>query len=536
MNKKELTELCGKVRDKSITDGDVERLEEILRQDREARRFYLRFLQLDAMLEKVAPAVEEWDSLRPNPIQSVAKRNAAGWLAIAAAVVLFAAGWLLHSLMPSHQATGSSPTATLVLVEDCRWKKGSPAEGAQLGEDTLELVSGTAVLRFAGGAEAVLTGPVAMQITGPAGASLQYGEVVIRAENGAEGFRLSTPRGELIDLGTEFAVRVGDNGETELHVHEGEVAIGEDFATGSEKVIREGSAVKLRDRSGAFTTVALDAPRFQELIARAGPREQRDRMTAYEGFHTDPGTYAPGDLDLGRGWQGAWRSRSPSEVQGHLREASEEMTVAHSQMDVVWPIRGGKAGMLEMEPGSSVWIRKMSEPIRTGEKAIRYFSFLVTEPDLEVTRDEKGKLRWHALRFTLRSSADYFGESLSIGWGRDQQPRVAAGFDATARTLRKIPAGTVFCVAKIMTRRKGEDRVLFRFYTGEDKLDLVEPAEWDVRLGDLDLSADLDLLVLTSNAVETRYVDEIRFGPSWRSVTPVDTPALLSTVKNRTGE
>ena len=55
----------------------------------------------------------------------------------------------------------------------------------------------------------------------------------------------------------------------------------------------------------------------------------------------------------------------------------------------------------------------------------------------------------------------------------------------------------------------------------EDELDIVEPAEWDVVLSNLELNADLDLLVLTSNATQVRFVDEIRLGPSWRSVTPI---------------
>ncbi len=533
MTERELVELCGKVRDDSIDGDEAKRLETALRKDALARNFYLRFLQLDALLERNLPSAEEWKGAEPIAFPSQHRPRLVGWMAAVAVIAILATGYFF---LPSKvNEPGSNATfATLVLADECQWDGKSPVEGQRVGSGHLDLFAGFAVIRFDGGAEAALSGPVALQITGPASASLRRGEVVVRAENGAEGFRLSTPRGELIDLGTEFAVRVDDNGETELHVHEGEVAIGEDFLNQSGKIVEAGDAVQLRENSEALSFLALDAPRFAELLSRAGPKERRDLMIAYEGFHTEPGVYAPSELDLGNGWTGPWRPRRDSEIQGHLTNASKEMTIAHSRMDMAWPIKGGKAGMLEMPRGSSVWIREMKKPLQTGKWSIRYFSFLVTEPDLEVGRMEDGKWERNDLRFTLRSSEHYFGEALSIGWGREQQPRVSNGQGVTAKSLRRIPENaTVFCVAKIMSRKNGNDRVHFRFYTAEDELDIVEPAEWDVTLDGIDLSADLDLLVLTSNSAEIRYVDEIRFGPSWRSVTPIDTPMLLSKANTR---
>jgi len=531
MSERELTDLCGKVRDDSITAEETVRLEALLRDDPEARSHYLRFLQLDALLERFAPTEEPLGAVESVGFSLWRNRVAIGWLAAAASVILLAAGWFVYSLTRSGVADDLEWVATLVLTEDCQWNGNRPSEGQRIDTGPLELVSGTAVLRFDGGAEVVLAGPVGLTVMGPAVASLAYGSVVVRAEDGAEGFRLSTPRGELIDLGTEFAVRVEGNGDTELHVHEGEVAVGGGVEFQPENVIKEGHAVKIRPGSGGFDRVALGAPRFRELLARAGPKEQRDLMTAYEGFHTDPGVYTPGDLDLGKGWAGPWRQRRPGEMRGHLKMAAGMMTIAHSRMDVTWPIKGGKAGMLEMPPGASVWLRRMNEPIRTKSGEIRYFSFLVTEPKLEVGRKRDGKLERNDLRFTFRSSAEYFGESLSIGWGEGQQPRVSIDHGVAAKSVRRIPEdSTVFCVAKIMTRQTGGDRVHFRFYTDGEELDLIEPAEWDITLSGLDLSCNLDLIVLTSNSAETRYVDEIRLGPSWRSVTPVNTPLLLTRV------
>lgn len=531
MNERELTELCGKVRDDSITGSEAARLEQHLRDDPVARDFYLRFLQLDAMLERFAPVAED-----TTPFLPANRRLATLALATAAAVALVSGGWFLRTPAEAPTAPGRTTVATLLFAEDCEWVGKGPQEGQGLAAGAIELIRGTAAIRFDGGAEAVLSGPVALKISGPASAALHHGEVVVRAEDGAEGFRLSTPRGELIDLGTEFAVKVAVGGETELHVHEGEVAVGDDFESKPENVIEAGGAVKLGLQSEVMDRVQFDAPRFQELLARAGPKERRDLMTVYEGFHVDPGTYAPRELNTGKGWAGPWRPRRPEEAARDIADAATRMKIAHSQMDVAWPIKGGEAGMLEMPTGSSVWIREMKKPVETGKWGIHYFSFLVTEPEVDVARRADGKLERNDLRFTFRSSLDYFGESLSIGWEQEQRPRASSGHGISSRSVRTVPDGsTVFCVAKIVTRKTGDDHVSFRFYTPGDELDLVEPAEWDVVLRGLDLTADLDLLVLTSNSPETRYVDEIRLGPSWRSVTPVDTPLLLTNTFSPTG-
>jgi hypothetical protein len=64
--------------------------------------------------------------------------------------------------------------------------------------------------------------------------------------------------------------------------------------------------------------------------------------------------------------------------------------------------------------------------------------------------------------------------------------------------------------------------VYFRFYRESDELDLVEPADWDIEFRDADLSAKLNLLLITASGWVTRYVDEIRIGATWRAVTPID--------------
>ena len=54
--------------------------------------------------------------------------------------------------------------------------------------------------------------------------ALLSGQVVVRVPENAIGFELDSPAARVVDLGTEFAINVGPNLETDLQVFEGAVA------------------------------------------------------------------------------------------------------------------------------------------------------------------------------------------------------------------------------------------------------------------------------------------------------------------------
>ncbi|MEM6278743.1 MAG: FecR domain-containing protein [Verrucomicrobiota bacterium] len=518
-----LKELMVAAQEGSLSPEEFSVLEERLRESKSDREQYLRFQQLQTLLESSPPLMEEMGLHdREERRTTIDFFRVAIPFAVAAMVTVLGIFFLRANQVGTDVDAGESiQVATLLLEEGCRWNSRRFMEGERLSPGAIDLDSGTAVIRFDGGAELIMTGPGRVDLLTPMSASLLGGEVVIRAEEGAEGFQLSTPSGDLIDLGTEFAVKIDEQGHTELHVHEGEVAIGASLEPSS--IVREGNAVRLPSEGGAeLSELPLNAPRFSELMARAAPKERRDLMIAYEGFHEEAGEYKPYQLNSGKGWAGPWRLRREGESGNTPKDSSREMTIAYSQMDVAWPIKGGQLGMLELPPGTNVRIRRFKNSIQMDRWGHRYLSFLVTETvgDPGSTEDrEKGR---SDIRLTLRSSRDYFGHSLSVGWERSRLPRVSVGGGPTVRSTRAIPEGeTVFCVAKITSRKSGRDEVRFRFYTREEDLDLLEPTAWDVTLTNLELDRRFDLLLLTSDSHQKRYVDEIRLGPTWRSVTPI---------------
>lgn len=84
-----------------------------------------------------------------------------------------------------------------------------------------------------------------------------------------------------------------------------------------------------------------------------------------------------------------------------------------------------------------------------------------------------------------------------------------------------LPADqTTLWIGKIVSRKDGDDEVYFRVYGEEDVLEYAEPSTWHVVTRDTDLDAQLDLVLLSSEGTMDRIIDELRIGPTWRSVAP----------------
>lgn len=119
----------------------------------------------------------------------------------------------------------SSPHAQIVRIESASWESGQtlPQVGEEIGSRRLVLGSGLVELKFARGAAVIVEGPADFEVRGSQHAFLHRGRAVTRLPKGTKGFVLDSPRGRLIDQGTEFGVNVTPSGDTEVHVLEGEV-------------------------------------------------------------------------------------------------------------------------------------------------------------------------------------------------------------------------------------------------------------------------------------------------------------------------
>lgn len=149
------------------------------------------------------------------------------------------------------------PSATVVRVA------GSPAlaSGQLLPiHSEIDLQRGHIELRFPSGAEVTLEGPCRFQLDRSETLTVTHGRLSVHAPPGAEGFRVDTPGGRFIDLGTRFGLAVGSDGTHPVvltEVYEGEVEV--QSTPGKTRLTRGESRALIQEKSGSRLVSSLDA-------------------------------------------------------------------------------------------------------------------------------------------------------------------------------------------------------------------------------------------------------------------------------------
>ncbi|WP_016953891.1 LamG-like jellyroll fold domain-containing protein [Catenovulum agarivorans] len=95
--------------------------------------------------------------------------------------------------------------------------------GKRLHKGKISLEQGYSEVVMDNGVILVLEAPIQLNIRSENLVILEKGKLVAKVPPQAIGFRVDTPSSEIIDLGTEFAVDVNEQGESQVHVLDGEV-------------------------------------------------------------------------------------------------------------------------------------------------------------------------------------------------------------------------------------------------------------------------------------------------------------------------
>ena len=117
--------------------------------------------------------------------------------------------------VPSGQVEAASePVVRLVRASGVKWQKDTTplilGEGVSGG--SVEIVSGRMELLFSSGARVGVKGPAKLELAEAKSLFLEGGQVSVLADGMIDGFVVETPSSRLVDLGTEFGVRVADGG------------------------------------------------------------------------------------------------------------------------------------------------------------------------------------------------------------------------------------------------------------------------------------------------------------------------------------
>jgi hypothetical protein len=232
-----------------IEDGDLARLEARLLDGAAERRYFVEYFHHHTEIQFATRAAQAADSVfdqlavaRPSPADPAPRRwqawllsGRARWLALAGSILIAAATLSLFGLGmaagPNRWAwlPGARPAianvAWLVNAQNCRWAGplGEPGRDMRAGKH-LRLDRGLAEIEFDKGARVILQGPAGLELVSGSAARLVYGTLTARVPEQARGFTVLSPRGKVVDLGTEFGLSVDSQGATTLHVFTGEVA------------------------------------------------------------------------------------------------------------------------------------------------------------------------------------------------------------------------------------------------------------------------------------------------------------------------
>ena len=196
-------------------------LDRDLRGSREARDEFRAWAMLDNLMAEQAAATAFAEPRPPSPHFSRAR-----WRAAAAVAVLGLASVLAVILATTHLwYAGSVPLGTVTNVRFPAVEDHTKpfAIGHPLAAGPLTLLGGALEVTLRNGVVIVLEGEVDLDLRGELEAFLHAGSAAVRMPAGMRGFRLGTPATDVLDLGTEFAVRTGPGLVTDVQVYDGAV-------------------------------------------------------------------------------------------------------------------------------------------------------------------------------------------------------------------------------------------------------------------------------------------------------------------------
>ena len=246
--------------DGSLTEAESAALQSELEKSRERRDEFVDLCGLDADLRLISEsAIDSTEGESPAPKSRSFGVVSYGWMGFVAAIaaaLLLVVGYGIgrehsertgeevsiasNSEVDSKEAveTGCAVVSRLV---DAKFPEGiSFREGDSLQPGRLKLVSGGLQLDFFSGATILIEDAAELDLVSAWEARCLDGKVTVHVPPPAIGFRLMAPGMKVIDLGTEFGVKV-EKGESSVHVFDGEV---EAHLAGSPmQIIRDGESL-----------------------------------------------------------------------------------------------------------------------------------------------------------------------------------------------------------------------------------------------------------------------------------------------------
>ena len=242
MSPQERSQLIDAMLNDDICEADFLRIEAELTVDPDARREYYDRLSLTALLETVAGHETVASVSNSRSIQN--RKRRLKWVAVAiCGIVVVITAWSLKSdstqpqVVNNEQSDESSSRRANQTASEAQasgfgviagqsnaaWMDAADRpDGSLLPAGSLQLMSGLVQLELFSGVTVVVEGAAEFSVLSSMDMSVTAGKVRAHVPQAASGFRIRTPDGDVVDLGTEFAIDASE-AHTDVHVLEGEV-------------------------------------------------------------------------------------------------------------------------------------------------------------------------------------------------------------------------------------------------------------------------------------------------------------------------
>jgi ferric-dicitrate binding protein FerR (iron transport regulator) len=269
----EMSEWVQRLLDDQIEPEEMERLQEAMRKDPEARRYYLDSMFACAVMRRRRPwagEMSESDLMRTlsGKRNETPSNHLVRYLRSMAAVLVMGVLVLASVTLFRHKDRGVV-VGTLTDVYEAQWEGLHPRPGDPLHAGPYDLHEGAAEMKLGQGTRLLLEAPCQVELNSAGEVTLTCGSLAAVSPD-AKGFRVRTPTALVTDLGTEFGVIAHADGSTEADVFKGRIRIALDpnkTDRPTSLIVTEGSAAVV-DKSGRTIQggLAVQADHFLLLL------------------------------------------------------------------------------------------------------------------------------------------------------------------------------------------------------------------------------------------------------------------------------
>ena len=511
-DRESLHPLLSAVVDGTANEGQVAELARLLQSSDEARRFYVRYLDMHAALTGgQVPRV----SLRP---------RLASWGVIAVASLIAASLLLAWLVVPPMGLEGVVDRTGNLAIADV---KTAPAgyvatiasasadailddtavvPGSRLTPGAYHLTTGSVSIRFDGGARILLEGNSRFAIDSRRAMKVHEGTFVFHGDQTCESIEIVTPQSVFKNIGTRYAGVISAHRE-EVHVAEGAVR----RTTGSpiestqheqHELIEAGVGRCYDVAQAKAESIPLDAALATRSLEGHADAASAGRPAAWDDFR---GGEAPiNGLKGGTGWVGPWESR-----RGGLHVSSPGLSGEGSSAVVHDGAASGES--------RSAAHRKLDVPIDLSTDGIWYVRFLVRRGPSPPRDEHRALVVLRTRGLTTQEEIDQ-SALVQIALRKHDGVFLRVADTLTRASLPQVADQTYAVVAKIVAGSSQPDQVLVSLIAADRLAGSAEPTEWSLVSEDVDSDLRFEKLSLEFTSGGQIAIGDLCIGPTWASV------------------